>query len=240
MRNVGGFIPVDLAYKTDDPVIKVTLAAFAADFQGMIDAGMYKYDSMFGPVGMLAATDPGGASPLVPGYTNMQVAIFLGAATNLFTPLTPTFHYLSGQFDENGIPMGFNFLGTDAWLEFLQNSAPYEALPFMAEYAALIGDAWELPYDDHLGDITVPVFYVGAAGGFGSYGEYSTTLLGSSDVSTLVIELFGTGYEAADYGHIDLFAADNAEGLVWLPIYDWICDHTPARGWRVREMSDKN
>jgi hypothetical protein len=237
MRNVAGFIPVDLGFKTDDPTVKGTLAAFAANFQGMIDSGVYKYDSMFGPVGMLAATDPDGASPLVPGYTNLQVAVFLGAATHLFTPLTPTFHYLSGQFDQNGIPVGFNFAGTDTWLEFLQNSAPYEALPFMAEYAAVLGDAWELPYDDNLGDITVPVFYLGAAGGFGAYGEYTTTLLGSSDVSTLVVQLFGPGYEVADYGHIDLFLADNAEALVWTPVLDWICTHTPVPGWHGREIS---
>jgi len=228
MQNVSGFIPVDLAFKTDDPTVKGTLAAFAANFQGMIDSGVYKYDSAFGPVGMLAAIDPDGDSPIVPGYTNMQVAIFLGAATHLFTPLTPTFHYLSGQFDENGIPVGFNFVGTDTWLEFLQKGAPYEALPYMAEYAAVIGDAWELPYDDNLADITVPVFYVGAAGGFGTYGEYTTTLLGSTDVSTLVVQLFGPGYEVADYGHIDLFAANNAENLVWAPIFDWICYHTPV------------
>lgn len=237
MRNICGFIPVDMPFKTDDPVVEGTLAAFAANFQGMIDGGIYKYDSLFGPVGMLAQMDPDGASPLVPGYTNIQVAVFLGAATHVFTPLNPHFHYLAGDFDEDGNLQGFGFVQTGAWFEFLQNSAPYEALPFMAEYAAIIGDAADLPYDDHLAEITVPVFYVGAAGGMGTYGEYTLTLLGSTDVSSLVVRLLPAGYEAADYGHIDLFLANNAEALVWSPMLGWIETHTDLPGKSEKRMA---
>lgn len=229
-RNVCGFIPVDMPYKTDDPVVKGTLAAYATNFQGLIDSGVYKYDSAFGPVGMLASMDPEGDSPLAPGYTNLQVAIFLGIATYEFNPLTPTFHYLAAELDESGNPIGFAYLGLDPWLEFLQNAAPYEALPFMTEYAAVIGDAWELPYDDYLGDITVPVLFLGAAGGFGAYGEYTTTLLGSSDVTTMVIQLLPAGYEMIDYGHIDLFLAENAVDLAWAPMLEWIEAHTSFPG----------
>jgi hypothetical protein len=41
----------------------------------------------------------------------------------------------------------------------------------------------DLPYDDHLAEVKVPILYVGARGGFGEYGVYSTTLLGSRDVT---------------------------------------------------------
>ena len=83
----------------------------------------------------------------------------------------------------------------------------------------------DTPYDDHLEEITIPVFYVGAAGGFGKYGVYTTTLLGSydkDDVDTLIVELYPPGAAALDYGHFDLLFADNAESLVWKPIYKWI------------------
>ena len=38
-------------------------------------------------------------------------------------------------------------------------------------------DALDLPFDDHLGEITVPILAVGAGGYFGNLIEYTTTLL---------------------------------------------------------------
>jgi hypothetical protein len=90
---------------------------------------------------------------------------------------------------------------------------------------AIASGAVDLPYDDHLGRIKIPVFYVGAAGGDGAHGVYATTLLGSADKSSLVVALYPPDLAALDYGHADLLWADNAKTLVWEPIYNWIHTH---------------
>lgn len=82
-----------------------------------------------------------------------------------------------------------------------------------------------MPWDDHLAEITVPVLYVGAAGGFGEAGVYTTTLLGSSDVSVLLVRVQPPELVIADYGHGDLFQAEDAETLVWEPLLTWLEAH---------------
>ena len=88
----------------------------------------------------------------------------------------------------------------------------------------MICDEADVPFDDHLDDISVPVLYVGAGGGFGEFGVYTTTLLGSTDVTTRVVDL--TRRPApVDFGHADLFLATDARTLVWRPILNWIRAH---------------
>lgn len=72
----------------------------------------------------------------------------------------------------------------------------------------------------------MPLFYVGAYGGQGEAGNYSTTLVGSTDVSILMVSLHPAEEIALDFGHVDLFTADNAPSLVWTPVLNWIVAHT--------------
>ncbi|HEX8539582.1 MAG TPA: hypothetical protein VF664_19100, partial [Cystobacter sp.] len=60
-------------------------------------------------------------------------------------------------------------------------------------------------------------------GGFGTYGEYSTSLLGSKDVTFLRAQRDLD--RAAEYGHADLWLASDAESKVWKPIYKWMKKH---------------
>jgi hypothetical protein len=80
-----------------------------------------------------------------------------------------------------------------------------------------------VPYDDHLEDITVPVLYVGAGGGFGEFGVYTTTLLGSTDVTTHIVHTAAP--RVVDFGHADLFLAGDAQALVWQPLLTWLQAH---------------
>jgi hypothetical protein len=80
-------------------------------------------------------------------------------------------------------------------------------------------------YADHIGEVTVPLFYVGAAGGVGRFGEYATTLVASQDVTILVVQQLGADDRAEDYGHSDLMTGFDAESLVWRPILEWISAH---------------
>ena len=71
----------------------------------------------------------------------------------------------------------------------------------------------------------MPVLYIGAGGGFGEYGVYTTTLLGSTDVTAHVVSLVPAEARIVDFGHADLFLANNAEALVWQPLLDWVKTH---------------
>ena len=74
--------------------------------------------------------------------------------------------------------------------------------------------------DDNLVNVTVPVLYIGADGGFGTSGLFSTTLLGSTDKETLIVDL--TPDQLHDFGHSDLFLGIGAQTLVWEPLLDWL------------------
>jgi biotin operon repressor BirA-like protein len=76
----------------------------------------------------------------------------------------------------------------------------------------------DVSFDDHLGDIEVPVLYVGGNGGIGSLGICTTTLLGSQDVTSLIVDLQPPAGQLAEFGHADIFLANNAQSLVWQPI----------------------
>jgi len=73
----------------------------------------------------------------------------------------------------------------------------------------------DVSFDDHLGEIAVPVLYVGAVAGAGDRGFYTATLTKSKDVNKVIVN-------RPRFAHADLFLAKDAETLVWKPILDWI------------------
>jgi hypothetical protein len=229
-RNVRGYIPVDMAFKTDDPALQGMGCAFASAKQGAYDGGQYGDPVFFAPLGYLAMTDPDGASPVVPVFTNYQVAMVYGAATYMLAPLTPTYHFLAGTYDEYGMPDGFQFSTDQAWFEFMVTACPYEATLFEVDVFKTMCDSEDVPFDDYLGDVCIPVLNVGSAGGLGTSSEYTLSLLGSTDVTSFIVSLHSSEAAAIDFAHIDLFIADNAEALVWTPVLDWIVDHSCRRG----------
>ncbi|RJR29599.1 MAG: hypothetical protein C4574_03365 [Candidatus Latescibacterota bacterium] len=225
-RLVKGYIPVDIFFKTDDAALKAVNCMYWEQIQGMMAAGVYQYDILFAPVGGLARTDPDGASPFVPGFTNLQVALAFGGATFLFDPLLPHWHYVAATFGEDGIPDGLQYMTVDNWLDFTLLASPYEPARFIGEYSAITCEETDLPFDDNLGLVDIPIMYVGAAGGVGAAGLHTTTLLGSTDVTSLIVELYPPDAKVLDFGHIDIFAAENAQALCWTPVLDWIAAHS--------------
>ena len=85
-------------------------------------------------------------------------------------------------------------------------------------------------YADHLHNITAPMLYVGAAGGFGVSGYYTTTLVASQDVTKLTVQLLPDDERNVDFGHGDTVAAEQADNLVWKPILNWIRLEIAANG----------
>jgi hypothetical protein len=110
----------------------------------------------------------------------------------------------------------------DAWFA---NAPPHQSWIETIDGDVLWCGEGPLPIPDHFADVQVPLYYLGAAGGYGDFGLYSTTLVGSSDVTTHVVRLLDPALEAEDFGHGDLLFAADAETLAWEPLADWILDH---------------
>jgi hypothetical protein len=245
-QDLRGIIPVDMVYKfdPDDPaqIPLIDNSCLKCDkLQEKFDSGIFYSDEAVGLKYMAYQADmfPDDPSIIIPGLNQQAAWFFVLSATHMTekdpfyadpemtSPPVPFYHHCAGTFDESGLPTGLQFTNSDYILDFAFAVPSFQSLSDTIEGEALwCSDA--TPYDDHLGEITIPVFYVGVAGGFGEYGVYSTTLLGSydnDDVDTLIVELYSPEAEALDYGHIDLLFADDAESLVWEPIYNWIKSH---------------
>lgn len=230
LRQVAGLVPVDIFLHTDDEGVRLASCARAAAEQAQIDAGVYAATSgeLFATLGSLAVTAPGDPSPIVPGVTNLQAALLAGSATYQFLPpdqvFVPLYHFTGGTFDGSGLPTGLTYTPEAAWFSFMGDTSPFESEKVLADTdAVLCGGA--PPGGDHLAAITVPVLFVGAGGGIGSYGVYTTTLLGSHDVTTHVVQLQPAADRALDIGHVDIFNATDAPTLFWQPILTWLQSH---------------
>ncbi len=235
LRHVGGLIPVDmvLEYAPEDGLLRERACARHARALVAYRNNHQYEGGLLGPapglmlqtVGTLAASHPGG-NELSPSLTNRQLALVLGAATftngDALTPV-PFYHLVGGPFDAAPpLPTGLTWTPESAFFSLLQRAAPYQGFAEVVESEALLCGAPDLPYDDHLADISVPVLYVGAAGGFGTQGLHGLSLLGSTDRTVRLVRFFPDEARAQDYGHADLFLATNAAEEVWTPILQWI------------------
>lgn len=239
LRQVRAFIPVDTYFKVNDAATRATICSYEQATQSDIDDGVYGYDeSTVAQLGMLAQDDPNDPSPLFgPPYTNLQASLTYGAATfELGVLYSPSYHFVAGIFPDNdtsNIPTGLRYTDVARWNAFLAAARPFESSTLLRDTDAITcGPGPTGAFDDHLADVTVPVLYVGAGGGFGRAGLYSLTLLGSKDITTHLVSFFPPDKGAFDFGHVDLFHARQAEQLVWRPIYDWLSQHPPQQRLR--------
>ena len=232
-RQVDALIPVDIALKLD-PAHEEQRTAACVRYAGgtqQLQAGVYHSPLGVGvrTFGLLAATAPSAASPLpgMTGLNNRQAALLVGSATHLlFAPYPPVpfYHLEAGTFDASGLPAGLQFTSEAYLYDVYQSAAPFQSSTEQVESDGMMcGD--DLPYDDHLAQINVPVYYVGAGGGFGDFGLDTLGRLGSTDVNTNVVKLYGPEGRPVEFGHSDLFLADNAKELVWKPLHDWLVSH---------------
>jgi hypothetical protein len=90
--------------------------------------------------------------------------------------------------------------------------------------ALTCGDA-PLPLDLPLSRIRVPLLLIAAAGGYGEHAVFSTTQVGSTDVTAMVIRQLPAEREAEDVGHADLLFAPDAVHLAWQPLLAWLDRH---------------
>lgn len=234
LRHIDALIPVDIALKLGSQHEEQRTGAcirYNANKQ-LLDSGQYHSNQGVGvgTFGLLAAVAPQDMSP-VPGFnsfTNSQVALLVGSATHLlFAPYPPVpfYHFNAGEFDASGIPTGLQFTRESYLYDFLKTAAPFQSFTEAVESEAMLCGEVDVPYDDHLSEITVPVLYLGAEGGFGKFGLDTLAQLGSADATSHIVQLYPAEARAIDFGHADLFLADNAQELVWNPLYNWIINH---------------
>jgi len=228
-RNVRGIIPVDYGIKYREPEYKAGACAYLDEVRQVMKGGTYNWDNRFmWAIGQLAIDDPWSPSPFddTGSLNNFQFGLVVGTFPN--EPVIP-WHFVGGVFDDGGLPTGLRFI-TETRLFFdllARNEPPYIPVQVDVETATVECDRPHVgpTYADHLDEVTVPIFYVGAAGGFGHFGEYATTLTASTDINILIVQGLLDGQRGEDYGHADLMIADDAEQLVWRPILDWIKAH---------------
>jgi hypothetical protein len=236
LRQVRGFLPVDIYLKTNIPALKSAACQRQQNTEAAIGAGGFANTSggLIAALGGLAAANPGGSSILngppfnLSGFTNRQAGLLVGEATFTFlAPFEPApfYHFTGGVFDGDGKPAGLLYSNESDLFAFEQASSPVQPNRELADADAATCEATDVPFDDHLADIKVPVLYIGAGGGFGEFGIYTTTLLGSTDVSRLIIDRATDPQRILDYGHADLFLANDAQTLVWQPMLNWMQGH---------------
>jgi pimeloyl-ACP methyl ester carboxylesterase len=223
LRNVKGIVVGDVALKFKEKSLRDYYCSDIAQYQSMLEAGVYNDDTgvFLKQVSDLALSSPDDGSPIVPGFTNYQLALVFGASTGLLNG--QFWHFVGGYLDANEIPSDLRFTEARLWLDLLQNLPPHCTVQADFDVDATFCGKPNVPFDDHLGEISVPILFLGTGGGFGETGYYTTTLTASKDVTKFTVSI--TGDRATDFGHADLFLSKDAEGLAWRPILNWLKAH---------------
>ncbi len=227
-RHVSGFVCADMVYKysAEEEAFRVWTCNDVATYEPMWEAGLYQNTITFRDLGYLAETDPDGPSPFVPGLTNLQAALFLAGTTYQVWLVNDWWHYFGAYVGDDGMPTDLRFVSIANMTDFMQLASPFETLRFCLDYEVVQCDEVDVPWDDHLAEIQVPVLYIGPAGGIGESGHHTLSLLGSTDVEILSPSLLGPDQRNEDFGHIDIFTAPQAPHLVWQPLHQWIVQHS--------------
>jgi len=223
LRNVKGLIPVDagVTFAAGEPFRKYMCDLLPQD-KARYAAGTYNDDYSFlkqlSDLGRSAPDDP---SPFADGFTNYQFALYVGASVTY----EPSWHFVAGVFNDSGITTDLQY--TDPWLfiDVLRAAPAYSPVRADIDQERVTCHNVVAPFDDHLAEVTLPILYVGAAGGFGERGYYAVTLTSSGEITKVIVQLHSSDEPALDFGHADLFTARNAETLVWQPILKWLLAH---------------
>ncbi|HOT95491.1 MAG TPA: hypothetical protein PLN61_06870 [bacterium] len=221
-RHVGGYIPIDCAIKVAEGAPKEAMKSYVAAYQAIHDGGVYGEQVMFALMADKVRNDPDGHD-FDATLTNVEFVLTVVTGPTLF-PGHP-FHYWAGVWAD-GKPAGLRFTDRELWLDFLASGTAYEPIIWTVEWCGYVAGVMNTSYDDHLGDIRIPILNLTPAGGFAEATRYGLSLLGSRDIETLMPSMGLPAEE--EFAHIDLFTAPEAEHLVWQPMLRWINAHTPA------------
>jgi pimeloyl-ACP methyl ester carboxylesterase len=226
-RHVKALVPVDVFAEIapgDEPARANACdnAAFERDAlaTGTVDSD----NSFFVSIGRLALDAPSAPSPFFDGETNRQAFLDVVTHTSPFFTPAPHYHLLAGIFDGDAVT-GLRETPETVGETWFAAAAPHQSMREVAESDALWCGAPPLPLQIDLSRIEIPLYYLGAAGGFAEHGIFTTTRVRSSDVTLHIVQRFGPERVAEDFGHGDLLFATDAPSLAWRPLADWVVRH---------------
>jgi hypothetical protein len=219
VQNVKAYMPIDLAVITDFGPLRDYVTGDTQVNADAIAAGNYESAIFVKLVADLARNDPNGDSPIFEGFTNISLALFLGSGPIVGGEVI--FHYLSGNWVDD-FPASFKYVTMDQWLDFMGSAVDYQPCQFFVDMNELMIHDVESPYDDYFSQITVPIYNVSCAGGFGELTKYAYDRIGSTEVTHFIPALDTPENALFDFGHIDIFLADNAEAVMWQSMLNWI------------------
>lgn len=221
-----GFAAVDLETQSEEG--NATECANVEFVEDLFEQGIYQaeYGILLQTMGMLAQNDPDGDFPIIPGLDNRTAALMAGAVTAAVFGFPGDLHFFGGEFDDQtGLPTDLVYTPTGQYFEWLQGFDDDNSNGHEYDIARIHCPDIETPRDDHLDEITVPVFFVGAEGGWGSLMDHTASLLtGSDDVTLLNVSL--NPLQVQDIGHVDIFTAECAPQEFWQPMLEWIVDRS--------------
>jgi hypothetical protein len=146
-------------------------------------------------------------------------------------PATPFWHFVGGDFSSGTFPVPSGLLYSDParWIGLLGSLPPYQPQLTTYEARACVCDEVDVTMDDHLGEVTVPILFIGAGGTFGRLGDFNAGLTSSDDVAIHTVSLQPESEAVSDFGHADLFIGNDAPDLVWKHLQEWLVNHqTPS------------
>ena len=228
LRKIAALVPIDMYYDLApaDADLRANACANASAERDLLAEGVTDSDnSFFIAVGQLDRSAPGAASPELDGFTNRGAMLFTVGLTYEFAPYTPLYHLIAPRLDADGNVTSLRETSEPAVSAWFAGAPPHQSMREAADLDGLWCGQPPLAVTAPLSNIHVPVFYLGAAGAFGDHGLYTTTQLGTSDVTTLVVHRFGAARQAEDFGHGDLLYATDAPTLAWSPLAAWLLHH---------------
>lgn len=227
LRHVKALVPIDI-YAAVPPgdVDAQAVACENRDFgQESLDAGYYAGEnSFFALMAELDRTAPDDPSPIFPGRTNHDGFFNFVGRTWVFYPPTANYHLAGGVISGKSVTQ-LRYSPQARIDDWFAAAPAYQATLEGVDLDGIWCADGPRPVPDHLADIQVPIFYLGAAGGFGDAGLPTLALTGSADVTTLVISALPPDQQREDYGHGDLLFSDAAAALTWGPLAAWIQSH---------------
>lgn len=226
-RHVRGLVPIDIYAELppQEEALRQGACDRYAEERAQLEAGLYDSDNgFFIQLGTLANSAPSAPSPLFEGFTNRSALVAFAAQTFLLYAPRPGYHLAAGVLTGDEVAT-LRYSSETAVADWLAAAPPHQALAEIADSDALWCGEVSVPLLPPLSEITVPIFYLGAAGGFGDYGVYSTTRTRSADISTHIVRQLDPGSEVEDFGHVDLLYGTDAPTLAWQPLSEWILQH---------------
>jgi len=220
-RDVKGIISVDNQIKFEDETTINNQCMVANKQMELINSGEYHNPWGVGLInlGSMALDAPDEPSPVpdFAGLTNIQVI------NAIASDHSSGFHFCGGT------PFELYYTDPSRFVRLAVNLAPHMPRLMFYEMAASACPSLDVSFDDHLGDIKLPILYISAEGGDGQIQDYTSSLTKSTDITRL--NVIDPGVETQfNIGHADIWMGYDAKDYMWEELCNWLIDHD--RSWQ--------